>query len=183
LTLPARVLTYTTMRFDVNCRQSQGSDTTSERPFAEQYTQKDGSPHGVSVSMLFGSPLPHMPSSLHDSSAAHLSMSPNRGITHSGAFSPSPFHTLFQSPSGATLDDSPYQSLSDPPAKHSPVSAAAQHTAAQASRQAAAGQAQGQRSEQQKPNRAVDVSERSSTSMLVPMPAPAVPESKPQVTK
>lgn len=171
------------MRFDVNCRQSQGSDTTSERPFAEQYTQKDGSPHGVSVSMLFGSPLPHMPSSLHDSSAAHLSMSPNRGITHSGAFSPSPFHTLFQSPSGATLDDSPYQSLSYPPAKHSPVSAAAQHTAAQASRQAAAGQAQGQRSEQQNPTRAVDVSERSSTGMLVPMPAPAVPESKPQVTK
>ncbi|DBB18290.1 TPA: hypothetical protein ACH3X3_003249 [Trebouxia sp. C0006] len=163
-------------------RQSQGSDTTSERPLAEQYTHKDGSPHGVSVSMLFGSPLPHMPTSLHDSSAAHLSMSPNRGITHSGAFSPSPFHTLFQSPSGATLDDSPYQSLSHPPAKHSPVSAAAQHTAAQASRQAAAGQAQGQRSEQQSHSLAMDASERSSTGMLVPMPAPvAAPESKPQV--
>lgn len=171
------------MRFDVNRRQSQGSDTTCERPLAEQYTHKDGSPHGVSVSMLFGSPLPHMPTSLHDSSAAHLSMSPNRGITHSGAFSPSPFHTLFQSPSGATLDDSPYQSLSHPPAKHSPVSAAAQHTAAQASRQAAAGQAQGQRSEQQSHSLAMDASERSSTGMLVPMPAPvAAPESKPQVT-
>ena len=34
------------MRFDVNRRQSQGSDTTSERPLAEQYTHKDGSPHG-----------------------------------------------------------------------------------------------------------------------------------------
>ena len=170
------------MRFHANRRQSQGSDTTSKRPLAEQYTHKDGSPHGVSVSMLFGSPLPHMPSSLHDSSAAHLSMSPNRGITHSDACSPSPFHTLFQSPSGATLDDSPYQSLSHPPAKHSPVSAAAQHTAAQASRQAAAGQAQGQRGEQQNHTRAVDASERNSTGLLVPMPAPAAPESKPQVT-
>lgn len=132
--------------------------------------------------MLFGSPLPHMPSSLQDPSTAHLSLSPNRGISQSGAFSPSPFHTLFQSPSGATLDDSPYQSLSHSPAKHSPVSAAAQHTAAQASRQAAAGHAQGQRSEQPTTTRAMDSAEHASTGLLVPVPAPAALETDPQVT-
>lgn len=131
--------------------------------------------------MLFGSPLPHMPNSLHDSSGVHMSLSPNRSSIQSGAFSPGPFHTLFQSPSGATLDDSPYQSLSQPPAKHSPVSAAAQHTAVQASRQAAVGQAQGQRGEQQSTTRTVDAPERSSTSMLVPMPPPAVLEVRIQV--
>ncbi len=186
-TLPVRRHVANLVAYEVRCycRQSQEAVTAAERPNTEQQISKDGSLYEVStaaVTMLFGSPLPHMPTSLHDSSAAHLSLSPNRGITHSGAFSPSPFHNLFQSPSGATLDDSPYQSLSHPPAKHSPVSAAAQHTAAQASRQAAAGQAQAQRGEQQSTTGAMDAPERTSAGMLVPVPAPSPLESKPQVT-
>ncbi|KAL0027338.1 hypothetical protein WJX79_001664 [Trebouxia sp. C0005] len=49
-------------------RQSQGSDTISERPLAEHYTHKDGSPHGVSVKrssagMLVPMPAPAAPES------------------------------------------------------------------------------------------------------------------------
>ena len=98
--------------------------------------------------MLFGSPLPHIASSLHEAAVAQHSHSPMKNslqspITHSGMFSPNQFHSLFQSPPGATLDDSPFHSLSQPVKKHSPVTAAAQRTAAQATRRAAAGQAHG----------------------------------------
>ena len=126
--------------------------------------------------MLFGSPLPHLPNSLQDT--VHLALSPNRHTIQAGTFSPSPFHTLFHSPPGANLDDSPYHSLTHPTVRHSPVSAAAQHTAVQASRQAAVGQAQGQRGEQQSLSRPTDALERTSTAMLIPMSAPASMKAK-----
>ena len=89
-----------------------------------------------------------MAASLHEAAAAHHSHSPMRNslqspLTHSSMFSPKQFHSLFQSPPGASLDDSPFHSLSQPVKKHSPVTAAAQRTAAQATRKAAAGQAHG----------------------------------------
>ena len=127
------------------------------------------------LKMLFGSPLSHLPNSLQD--AVHLALSPSRTGLQSGNFSPSPFH-LFHSPPGATLDDSPYQSLTRPVVKHSPVSAAAQHTAVQASRQAAVGQAQGQRGDAQNISRSADALERTSTAMLIPMSAAGVSKSK-----
>ena len=119
--------------------------------------------------MLFGSPLPHIASSLHE--VAHHSHSPIRSSPHSGMFSPNHFHSLLQSPAGATLDDSPFQSLSQPAKKHSPVTAAAQHTAAQATRKAAAGQAHGhsEHSSSMQTHDAAAVL----ASLLVPVAAPA----------
>ena len=130
--------------------------------------------------MLFGSPLPHMPRSPLDTSA---SLSPHQNATQSGIFSPGALQSLFQSPSGATLDDSPFHSLSHPPAKHSPVSAAAQYSATQASRQASVGQAQAQRMEQQHSTvGAADTKEQTSAAMLVPVNAPAALMANKQVT-
>lgn len=131
--------------------------------------------------MLFGSPLPHMPRSPQDSSAAHLGLSPHQTAAKSGIFSPGAFQSLFQSPSGATLDDSPFQSLSRPPAKHSPVSAAAQYSAAQASRQASVGQAQAQRKEQQHSTAGAADTKDHIAGMLVPVSAPAVSMANEQV--
>lgn len=131
--------------------------------------------------MLFGSPLPHMPRSPQDSSAAHLGLSPHQTAAKSGIFSPGAFQSLFQSPSGATLDDSPFQSLSRPPAKHSPVSAAAQYSAAQASRQASVGQAQAQRMEQQHSTAGAADTKDHIAGMLVPVSAPAVSMANEQV--
>ena len=149
-------------------------------------TQSNDSPPADTgaVTMLFGSPLPHMPRSPLDSSAAHLGLSPHQNGTHSGVFSPGALQSLFQSPSGATLDDSPFHSLSRPPAKHSPVSAAAQYSATQASRQASVGQAQAQRMEQQHSTvGAADAKEQTSAGMLVPVNAPAALMADKQVTK
>lgn len=133
--------------------------------------------------MLFGSPLPHMPRSPRDTSAAHLGLSPHENATQSGMFSPGALQSLFQSPSGATLDDSPFHSLSCPPAKHSPVSAAAQYSATQASRQASVGQAQAQRMEQQHNTAGTaDTKEHTSAGMLVPVNGPAALIANKQVT-
>ena len=133
--------------------------------------------------MLFGSPLPHMPRSPLDTSAAHLSLSPHQNATLPGIFSPGALQSIFQSPSGATLDDSPFHSLSHPPAKHSPVSAAAQYSATQASRQASVGQAQAQRMEQQHNTAgAADTKDQTSAGMLVPVNAPMALMANKQVT-
>ena len=133
--------------------------------------------------MLFGSPLPHMPRSPRDTSAAHLGLSPHQNATQSGMFSPGALQSLFQSPSGATLDDSPFHSLSCPPAKHSPVSAAAQYSATQASRQASVGQAQAQRIEQQHNTAGTaDTKAHTSAGVLVPVNGPAALMANKQVT-
>ena len=132
--------------------------------------------------MLFGSPLPHMPRSPQDTSSNHLGLSPHQHSVQFGAFSPGPLQTLFQSPAGASLDDSLFPSLSHASAKHSPVSAAAQYNAAQANRQATVGQAQTQRLEQQHSMAgASDAKDHASTSMLVPVTSSAVLLAKPQV--
>lgn len=119
--------------------------------------------------MLLGSPLPHMANSVQGAALAHHS--PGRGSPHSGMFSPSHFHSLFQSPPGATLDDSPFQGLSQPMKRHSPVTAAAQHNAAQATRKAAAGQAHG-RTEHSTSIQTQDAA-AVLASLLVPVAAPA----------
>lgn len=162
------------------CRRHSGgvSRLAGQSRQTQQYgtTGSEAAHSPASLQMLFGSPLSHLPSSLQD--AVSLALSPNRAGVQSGSFSPSPFQTLFQSPTGATLDDSPYQALSHPIVKHSPVSAAAQHTAAQASRQAAVGQAQGQRGEPHHTSRAADILERTSTAMLIPLSAPSTMQVK-----
>lgn len=121
--------------------------------------------------MLLGSPVPHLANTLQAAATAQATQSPLKTSPHAGLFSPTQFHSLFQSPPGATLDDSPFQSLSQPIKRHSPVTAAAQRSAAQATRKAAAGQAHG-RVEHSTSMQTQDAA-AVLASLLVPVAAPA----------